>query len=94
VPQTQGTLVEGSRYLTDKGYLVSGGSSFILSLTYTENGPVAEAIMSYSQSSDATSEHFSDQTHMFAMKKWRPVLYKPEDINENLKSSVRLTGNR
>lgn len=94
VPQTDGTPIEGSIFLTDKGYLVRGGSSFILSLNYTENGPVAEALLTYSQSGDATSPHFTDQTKLFAKKEWRPVLYKTEDINRDVKSTLRLTGER
>ncbi|WP_371194819.1 penicillin acylase family protein [Glaciecola sp. SC05] len=94
VPQTTGARIEGSRYLTDKGYLVTGGSSFIYTLSYTEDGPVAEAIMSYSQSGDATSAHFSDQTKMFANKEWRPILFKAEDIEPNVISSIQLTQGR
>jgi len=94
LPQTRGTVIEGSEILTDKGYLVGGGSSFILSLNYTDKGPLAEALLTYSQSGNATSEHFSDQTKMFSKKQWRPVLYKTEDINKDIKSSLTLTGPR
>ena len=80
--------------LTDKGYPVSGGSSFILGLTYTDDGPVAEAFLTYSQSGDPSSPHFTDQTKLFSEKKWRPALFNKSDIEKDVKSSMVLTGPR
>ncbi|MBL4836662.1 MAG: penicillin acylase family protein [Kordiimonadaceae bacterium] len=78
--------------LTDKGYPVSGGTSFLLGLTYTDKGPEAQAFLAYSQSGDPSSVYFTDQTKLFSEKKWRPVLFNIEDINKDVKSSMLLTG--
>lgn len=88
------TKIEGSATLTDKGYTIVHGSSFILCLSYTDNGPVAEALLTYSQSGDPTSVHFMDQTKMYAAKQWRPVLFNRDDIEANTESVTILTGPR
>lgn len=89
--QTRGHKIDGSRWLTDKGYAITYGTSFLLSLSYTDNGPVAEAFLTYSESGDPSSEHYMDQTRLFSEKQWRPVLFETKDINEDVKSSVVLT---
>lgn len=89
--QTRGNKIDGSRWLTDKGYAITYGTSFLLSLSYTDNGPVAEAFLTYSESGDPSSEHYTDQTKLFSEKQWRPVLFETEDINKDVKSSVVLT---
>jgi len=89
--QTWGNQVEGSKLLTDKGYPITHGTSFLLSLSYTDDGPIAEAFLTYGESGDPASEHYTDQTKLFARKQWRPVLFKTEDIDKDVKSSLVLT---
>ena len=69
-----------SETLTSSGYNIVHGSSFIMTLNYTEDGPSAEAILSYSQSGSSSSEHFSDQTELYRDKVWRDIYFKPSDI--------------
>lgn len=92
--QVRGTKIEGSKYLTDKGYAITGGTSFLLSLSYTDDGPVAEAFLTYGESGDPTSPHYTDQTKLFSKKQWRPILFTPKDIAGDVKSRVVLTGPR
>ncbi|RLA05782.1 MAG: acylase, partial [Gammaproteobacteria bacterium] len=92
--QIRGNKISGSKNLTDKGYAITYGTSFLLSLSYTDDGPVAEAFLTYGESGDPTSEHYTDQTTLFSGKQWRPVLFEPEDIAKDTKSSVVLTGTR
>ncbi|MDP5053130.1 MAG: acylase [Congregibacter sp.] len=82
----QTTAVAGSRYLTDKGYPVVHGSSFIYTLSFDDTGPVAEALLSYSQSGDPSSPHFSDQTSLYAQKKWREVAFHEADVTRATQS--------
>ncbi|MEM9594657.1 MAG: penicillin acylase family protein [Acidobacteriota bacterium] len=79
-PRTYPPPVEGSRFLTEAGYPVIHGSSFILVLDYTPDGPVGQAILTYSQSGDPASVHFHDQTALFAEKKLRPVRFDQADV--------------
>ena len=63
------------------------------------DGPNARALLTYSQSGDPTSEHFTDQTWLFSRKEWRPVLFRDDDINsdpnlETYRVSARQTQER
>jgi acyl-homoserine-lactone acylase len=75
--------------LTADGYLVNVGSSFMMVMEFTENGPVAEAVLSYSQSTDPASPHYADQTRLFSESKYRKVLFTEADIkaDPNLKTT-------
>ena len=72
--------VSDSESLSNSGYNVVHGSSFIMTLSYTDEGPEAEAILSYSQSGNPDSPYFSDQTALYRDKIWRKILFKPEAI--------------
>jgi acyl-homoserine-lactone acylase len=69
--------------LTSDGYLVNQGSSFMMVLEFTDSGPHAEAVLSYSESSDPASPHFADQTELFSQSKYRPVLFTEDDIGKD-----------
>ena len=69
-----------SNSLSKSGYNVIHGSSFIMTLGWSDTGPEAEAILSYSQSGDPESPHFDDQTQLYAEKTWRPVRFTLSDI--------------
>ena len=94
VEQTRGKVVEGSSRLTELGYAVTYGTSFIMSLSYTDNGPVAEAFLTYGQSGDPSSEQFVDQTRLFSEKAWRPILYTQNAIKANTLSTKELKASR
>jgi acyl-homoserine-lactone acylase len=83
--------VGDSETLTSTGYNIAHGSSFILALNYTESGPSAKAILSYSQSGSPNSRHFSDQTELYRDKVWRDIDFKPSDIARNKVSYQLLT---
>ena len=76
-------LVNFFTKLTTDGYLINAGASFIMTVEFTENGPVADAILSYSQSDDSSSEHFADQTFLYRDKEWRPLPFTRAQIEED-----------
>jgi acyl-homoserine-lactone acylase len=80
--------VRGSRFLTKDGYPVNRGSSFVMALEYTAQGPRAQAFLTYSQSGDPASALYYDQTELFSAKKWRRILYTEAEIkaDPNLKT--------
>jgi acyl-homoserine-lactone acylase len=60
---------------------VSTGSSYIQAVGW--NGtrcPVARTLLSYSQSSNPNSPHFSDQTKLFSAEKWVTSRFCEKDI--------------
>lgn len=48
--------------------LVVSGTSYLQLVSFTERGPQARGLLAFSQSSEAGSAHFSDQTKAFAAK--------------------------
>ncbi len=75
-----GTMLNSATSLTDRGYPVNYGTSFLMVVGFEEAGPVARAIMTYSASSDPASPHFADQTEMWSRKQLRDVRYRAADI--------------
>ena len=66
--------------LTAEGYQVNYGSSFVMCMQFTDEGPEGRALLTYSQSAEADSDWFADQTQLFSDKQWRPMLWREEDI--------------
>jgi acyl-homoserine-lactone acylase len=57
------------------------GSSFIMAVELTSNGPRARTILTYSQSSNAASPHYRDQTLLFFRKQWVTERFTEAEIN-------------
>jgi len=55
------------------------GSSWIYTVEFTEDGPVSEGVLTYSQSTDPTSAHFGDQTELYSAKGWDALHFDLED---------------
>lgn len=64
------------------------GDSFVLAVEFTDT-PTAQAVLAYSQSSNPESNHYSDQSEIFARGALRPVWFSEEDIAANLERSYR-----
>jgi acyl-homoserine-lactone acylase len=89
--QGSNTSLGDSRTLTKSGYNVAHGSSFIMALAFTEQGPEAEAILSYSQSGAPGSKYFADQTALYSHEEWRPIYFKANEVLANTQESVELS---
>ena len=87
-------FVADSESLSQTGYNVVHGSSFIMTLAYTDEGPQAQAILSYSQSGNPDSDYFSDQTALYRDKVWRDIFFAPEDIARNAVSVKTITSGK
>ena len=86
--------VANSRLLTASGYPIVHGSSFILTLAFEADGPVGEALLTYSQSGDPASPWFSDQTDRYRAKRWRPVHFERAAVEADVQSRRVLRGPR
>lgn len=78
--QPQGPLLSPGTGLTPEGYLVDFGTSFLMVMEFTPEGPKANAVLSYAESTDPASPHFADQTDLFSGKHLRPVRFEQADI--------------
>ncbi|MBX9731632.1 MAG: penicillin acylase family protein, partial [Sphingomonas sp.] len=56
------------------------GSSYIQVVTFGDTGPQADAVLSYSQSTNPASPHFGDQTLLYSAKRWVRLPFTPAEI--------------
>jgi acyl-homoserine-lactone acylase len=62
------------------GYPVNFGSSFMMVVGFTADGPVGRALVTYSASSDPRSPQYADQTVRYAKKDWRTIRFERRAI--------------
>jgi acyl-homoserine-lactone acylase len=70
----------GTDTLEAGGYGINFGSSYIQTVTFDDRGPVAEAIMTYGQSSRSDSPYAYDQLPLYSMKQWPALPFHAEDV--------------
>lgn len=77
---TYGSLTMRSG-LTTQGYVgAHWGQSYIQTVTFDEQGPVAQAMLTYGQSTDPRSPWYADQTMAYSRKEWPSLPFTPEKI--------------
>ncbi|WP_241564106.1 penicillin acylase family protein [Nonomuraea polychroma] len=78
-------LVEPSGPLRSDGRYpeIANGSSFIMAVELTPQGPRARTILTYSQSANPASPHHTDQTELYSRKKWVNVGFTEHEINSD-----------
>ncbi|MBV1858522.1 MAG: penicillin acylase family protein [Nannocystaceae bacterium] len=79
-PLERAEVINDATALTTEGYVVNYGTSFIMALEFTDDGPHAQAFLTYGQSEDPQSPHHADQTQLFSEKSWRDILFTEEAI--------------
>jgi acyl-homoserine-lactone acylase len=57
------------------------GSSFIMAVELTPDGPRGRTILTYSQSANRASRHYSDQTVLFSRRQWVTERFTEAEIN-------------
>ena len=73
----------GNQYapgITKQGLRIDYGTSYVQTVTFDARGPLAQAILTYGQSSDPTSPHATDQLRLFAAKQWPQLPFHAEDV--------------
>ncbi len=89
-----GTRLYNSRTgLSDAGYVINTGSSFIMAMEFTPAGPKGRAVLTYSESSNPASPYFADQTRLFSRKEWRPILFTDAEVAAAPAEEMTLSGN-
>lgn len=78
--QTGGTLNYTKTIPARDGYAVIFGASYMQAVTFDDQGPVANAVLTYSQSTDPLSPHYADQTREFSEKKFRRFPFSKAEI--------------
>ena len=63
-----------------QGYAINYGTSYVQTVAFDARGPVVQAILSYGQSTDPASPHATDQTRLFAAKRWPVLPFHADDV--------------
>ncbi|HET6417518.1 MAG TPA: penicillin acylase family protein, partial [Polyangiales bacterium] len=87
--------VIGSRLVDGEGYSdIPAGNSYIHTVTWDETQcPDAFAVITYSQSSDPASPHYSDMTQLYSEGGWNDMPFCPEDIEATKISEIDVSTN-
>jgi len=59
---------------------VSDGSSFVIALEFTTDGPVAEGFLTYGNPDDPTAPAFRLGLEAWSAGEWRPFLFQTDDV--------------
>ncbi|MCC2972637.1 penicillin acylase family protein [Massilia sp. IC2-476] len=71
--------------LTASGYVgVHHGQSYIQTVTFDDQGPVAQGMLTYSQSTDPKSPWYADQTQVYSRKEWPVLPFTQERIKADM----------
>jgi acyl-homoserine-lactone acylase len=70
----------GNPELTKSGVRIDYGTSYVQTVGFDDRGPVAQALLTYGQSSDAKSPHAADQLRLFSAKQWPTLPFHAEDV--------------
>ena len=57
------------------------GSSWIMTVEFTPDGPKSQGILTYSQSVNPNSPHYSDQTHAYSRKQWDNLRFSEAEVD-------------
>ena len=66
--------------LNARGLRVDYGTSYVQTVTFDANGPVAQAILTYGQSTNPASPHANDQMRELSAKRWHTLPFHPQDV--------------
>ncbi|PAV27481.1 peptidase S45 [Tamilnaduibacter salinus] len=92
IPRQNPTQIEDTAGLSDinglsterAGWPMARGTSWHFGLEFTDNGPQAFGLVSYSQSNDAMSDFFTDQSERYSNKNYREFAFTEDEIEANL----------
>lgn len=91
------TIADPEGGIRENGYPITFGNSYIQVVTWesdTQRGgfkPVADAFVTYSQSTDPASPHFNDFTKEYSAKRWKRLPFRPADVAAEKISEIHLT---
>ena len=62
------------------GLRIDYGTSYVQTVTFDDKGPVAQALLTYGQSTDPASPFATDQLSLYAKKIWPALPFHPQDV--------------
>ncbi len=79
-PEWPERVADGSTLTTD-GYPISAGTSFLMAVEFTDEGPQARTILTYGQVGDPDLPGFTAGVEAFAAKDWKTIAFTPEELD-------------
>ena len=67
---------------SDGNYIINNGPTYMQTVTFDDRGPVAEALLAYSQAADPTRPFHRDQTRRYSAKDWIRLPFSANEIAE------------
>jgi acyl-homoserine-lactone acylase len=82
--ETEGVLNNiGNQFapaITARGLAIDYGTSYVQTVSFDARGPVAQALLTYGQSSNQASPHATDQMKLYSAKRWPTLPFHAEDV--------------
>ncbi len=77
---------------TTVGYRINNGTSFLMAVALTPDGPEAKSFLTYANTADRSNPDYLEATERFSEKNWREVLLDPEEIADAATSTTEVRG--
>ena len=81
-----------SRVGGQTGYPINNGTSFLMALAFTDDGPQARVFLTYGETEDRSSDVYTEATEAFSAKEWRDVAFTDAEIEADLVDTVTVRG--
>lgn len=66
--------------ISRRGVRVDYGTSYVQTVGFDQRGPVAQALLTYGQSTDPASPHATDQLQAYARKQWPRLPFHADEV--------------
>jgi len=66
--------------ITKEGLRIDYGTSYVQTVTFDAKGPVAQALLTYGQSTNPESPFANDQLRLFSRKEWPTLPFHADDV--------------
>ncbi len=84
--------VDDASLTRDLGWTsIRHGASWIMTVEFTDAGPRSEGILTYSEATDPTSPHHSDQTRLYSQEGWDDLLFTDAAVEAATVSRIMLS---
>jgi acyl-homoserine-lactone acylase len=80
------------RYGDVTGYLVDRGTSFLLAVELTPDGPRARTLRPYADSEDRKGDDYAASARRFSDKQWRTVAFTDDEIADETTETLTVRG--
>lgn len=74
------------------GYRISNGTSFLMAVEFTADGPEARTFLTYGNTANRDDPTYVDATQRFSQKAWKDVAFTPDEVADAAISSETVTG--